>query len=310
MTLPNGISTCVVTFGKAYAAAGREATITGRVKLDRAIVHAASGSTIHAIDDEIEPSVGGFVSFTVPHVDQAGFRDAEGNALTNWAYVFTGQIDFGQNRVVNVSKPFQVMVGQTNVDLDLIPGGSITPGVTAPTLAWLREDFDLGDPLDDFLLLPPNVWQVGAGAAVLTSFNGEVSTEFRWPGWLMAGVGGNTDRAIQTTVGIPKHWEAFNLKLLWTNRTDLSIGGVAWRAAFGQVANGGVLLGAVQTINDVAVPAPAFNVLKESVLATGVPNDPSKRYTSLSIRRRGTDATTDTLDGDVAIYAVILERSA
>lgn len=137
MTLPVGVTTCAVTFGKGVLAAGREGAISGRVKLDRPIVHVATGTTLYDVDEEIEASVGGFVSFAVPHVDQAGFVDLNGDAVTDWAYVFTGQVDFGGNRVRNVTRPFQVRVGQAAVDLDLIPGGSITPGVTAPGAAVL-----------------------------------------------------------------------------------------------------------------------------------------------------------------------------
>lgn len=137
MSHPSGVSTCTVTFGKAYAALGSEAKITGTIEIDRPVIHAASGGTYYAVPDDVESGAGGFFSTEVAHVNQAGFTDRAGNAVTNWAYVFKGQVDFGRNRIVNVRQEFQVVVGQDQVDLDLVPSGSITPGVSAPTPAVL-----------------------------------------------------------------------------------------------------------------------------------------------------------------------------
>ena len=171
----------------------------------------------------------------------------------------------------------------------------------------------VGGSYDDTLSFPPKMWQEGGGAtaAHLTAYNTSPSTEYRWQGWLQPGVGSDVDRAIQCSgFRIPALWGSFNVKMLWVNNTAAATGTVAWRFAFGQVANAGALAGAVTIKNDPVITAAATGVLKESVLATGVPNDPAKPWSSMTVRRRGVTTAEDTLDGDTVILGVTLERAS
>lgn len=132
MSLPGGVSTCTVTFGVGVTYRGVPAdSIEGVLTADRDIVHAATGIGIYSTADSLTGEAG-YLSFVVPHVDQGGFIDSGGNAVTGWYYTLNATIRFGGERR-QVRKRFQVVIGQTNVDLDLVPDGPIIPGVTAPT---------------------------------------------------------------------------------------------------------------------------------------------------------------------------------
>jgi hypothetical protein len=72
------------------------------------------------------------VQFTLPHTDQAGFQDEAGNAYQNWYYTATIQYQSGKVTKPAFTKVFQLAVGQTTVDLDLLPSGSPAMPYTAP----------------------------------------------------------------------------------------------------------------------------------------------------------------------------------
>lgn len=133
MTMPPGVTLCTVTYGKALGALGAVARITGKVTMDRRIVHAATGWSINPADEDI-PNTGEELTFEVPHVDQPGFLDTAGQATTHWYYTLTGKIIFtGGGKSVSYTKTFQPLVGQTNIDLDLVLDGPVQPGVSAPS---------------------------------------------------------------------------------------------------------------------------------------------------------------------------------
>lgn len=133
MTLPAGITKATVTFGRALGVLGSEAVITATVALDRPIIWAATGETLYVYPDPVPQGAGGFISFAFPHVDQSGFIDEAGNAVTNFAGILKAKVVFGGKTAYDITKPFQVFVGQSTIDLDMVPGGSIVPGVTAPS---------------------------------------------------------------------------------------------------------------------------------------------------------------------------------
>lgn len=131
--MPPGVTLCTVTYGKALGALGAVARITGKVTMDRRIVHAATGWSINPADEDI-PNTGEELTFAVPHVDQPGFLDTAGQDTTHWYYTLTGKIIFtGGGKSVSYSKTFQPLVGQTNIDLDLVLDGPVQPGVSAPS---------------------------------------------------------------------------------------------------------------------------------------------------------------------------------
>jgi hypothetical protein len=136
VSLPEGVSTCNVTFGKALSQFGTVARLTGKVTMDRRVIHAATGYSLNPADEDAPRSDDDdLLSFAVPHVDQEGFLDpATQLATTHWYYTLSGKIIFaGGGKTLSFTKTFQPLVGQTDIDLDFLPDGTPTPGVTAPT---------------------------------------------------------------------------------------------------------------------------------------------------------------------------------
>jgi hypothetical protein len=82
--------------------------------------------------EEATANDGVAVQFTLPHTDQAGFQDEAGNAYQNWYYTATIQYQSGKVTKPAFTKVFQLAVGQTTVDLDLLPSGSPAMPYTAP----------------------------------------------------------------------------------------------------------------------------------------------------------------------------------
>jgi hypothetical protein len=134
MALPAGVSTCEVTIGPGLASLGANGTISGTVRADRKLVWTATGATLYAEPETVpESTAGGSTSFVVPHVDQPGFVDASGASITNWSYRFEGVVLFPGGKRVSIVKPFQALVGQATLDLDLVADGPVTKAVTGPT---------------------------------------------------------------------------------------------------------------------------------------------------------------------------------
>lgn len=134
MSLPDGVTTCLLTYGPITDTFGNLAdSITVEVVADRTIVHAASGRTLFKNPVVVSADGGGVAQLPVPHTDQTGFRDQQQNTLTGWYYTVRLSARFGSS-IQTDTKTFQPLVGQTTVDADLLPSnGMVTPGVTAPT---------------------------------------------------------------------------------------------------------------------------------------------------------------------------------
>jgi hypothetical protein len=134
MSLPDGVTTCTVTYGKALGYrtdTQTQAKIEATLTADRSVVHAETGWSFNPANEPVKAATGGELTFAVPHVDQAGFVNTHGDAITNWAYTLAGNLIF-PTKTISFSKTFQVFVGQTTLDLDLAPDGPAIPGVTAP----------------------------------------------------------------------------------------------------------------------------------------------------------------------------------
>lgn len=131
MALPDGVSTCTVTVGTAVDWFGRDASIVGRCTPSAYAVHAATGRPIlpFALDSTV--SSGGVLEFVVPHVDQAGFVDSNGEAFTFWSYKFNVTFE-GLGGTTQIVKWLQPLVGQDTVDLDLVADGVPSTTVSTP----------------------------------------------------------------------------------------------------------------------------------------------------------------------------------
>lgn len=151
MSLPDGVSTCLLTYGPITDTFGTVATsIEMSIVADRTIVHAASGRTLFQNPLVVTAVDGGIIQVAVPHTNQSGFRDLAQNALTGWYYTVNLTARFGDGRQSD-RKLFQPLVGQTTIDADLLAsGGVVTPGVTVETgyvtsVAGLTEEVSAED---------------------------------------------------------------------------------------------------------------------------------------------------------------------
>lgn len=139
MAFPDGVSTCTLTAGSALMMAGGEPlpltlTVTpvyGVVGTD-SITHAASGQPLLAFAKTVTVEAGMVAQVVVPHVDQSGFINGAGDAYTMWSYRCE-IIPSGPTGKTKVVKNVQPLVGQSNIDLDNLPDGSITSPTSAPT---------------------------------------------------------------------------------------------------------------------------------------------------------------------------------
>lgn len=135
MALPSGITTATVTVGVPVTHAGAPVKTFVSIEPSVFLVHAATGTPLVDFMEELDIAEGVAGQFTLPHTDQAGFTDENGNAYTNWYY--TARVTYTSPSKAKVKAPkikvFQLTTGQTEVDLDKLPGGAPALPYTAPT---------------------------------------------------------------------------------------------------------------------------------------------------------------------------------
>ena len=132
MALPAGVSTATVTVGVPVTFSGGAVRSTITITPSAFLVHTASGHPLVNMMEETSTTDGVAAQFTLPHTDQAGFQDENGNAYQNWYYTATIQYQMGKVTKPAFTKVFQLAVGQTTVDLDLLPSGAPAMPYTAP----------------------------------------------------------------------------------------------------------------------------------------------------------------------------------
>lgn len=135
MSLPEGVTTCTVTAGVPVTHTGAPVKAFVSIEPSVFLVHTATGTPLVDFLEELSINEGVAGQFTLPHTDQTGFQDENGNAYTNWYY--TARISYLTPSKSKTKAPkikvFQLTTGQTLVDLDALPGGAPALPYTAPT---------------------------------------------------------------------------------------------------------------------------------------------------------------------------------
>lgn len=135
MALPAGVTTATVTVGVPVTHAGAPVKTFVSIEPSAFLVHAETGVPLVDFLEELNIAEGVAGQFTLPHTDQAGFTDENGNAYTNWYY--TARVTYTSPSKAKVKAPkikvFQLTTGQVEVDLDKLPGGAPALPYTAPT---------------------------------------------------------------------------------------------------------------------------------------------------------------------------------
>jgi YD repeat-containing protein len=134
MALPEGVTTCTVVAGVPVTHAGSPVKTFVSIEPSVFLVHTATGTPLVDFLEELDIAEGVAGQFSLPHTDQTGFQDENGNAYTNWYY--TARISYRTPSGAKIKPPknkvFQLATGQTNVDLDKLPGGAPALPYTAP----------------------------------------------------------------------------------------------------------------------------------------------------------------------------------
>lgn len=138
MGFPAGMQLATIAFGIPLTATGKEVVTNVTVKPTARLIWAATGQPLPEFEDSFTAEAGQLGQFQVPFVDQPGFIDSLGNAVTDFAYQVTASWQFGNARPITWSKNLKPLLGQTGpIDLDLVPDGPVSIPVTAPTAAVL-----------------------------------------------------------------------------------------------------------------------------------------------------------------------------
>lgn len=89
------------------------------------VVWAADGTPMLSFSETASADDGSYGSIQLPVVDQNGWLDAGQNAYKLWGYKLTETPSYGRNPGKQRVKYWQPLTGQTTVDFDRIPDGSL-----------------------------------------------------------------------------------------------------------------------------------------------------------------------------------------
>lgn len=134
MSYPLGVQVGTLTFSNPVTFLGREATETKvTIQATSSVVWAATGAPIDNFPETVNPGPGMPGSLTAPYVDQEGFRDQSGASFKMWAYIVTRETTLaGVSVPWTVRKKWQPLLGQTEVDFDLLPDGPASLSLSVP----------------------------------------------------------------------------------------------------------------------------------------------------------------------------------
>lgn len=134
MAIPAGISTALVHMDAPLSFIGEAGRLHVEIEPSATLVWAETGTPIANFFDSMDLDEGQALEVYLPHTDQDGFLDGAGNTITGWFY--TVKITYekeGQLRVFP-ERDFQILTGQTSIDLALVPTGVAVTPATAPIL--------------------------------------------------------------------------------------------------------------------------------------------------------------------------------
>ncbi|HEX9230062.1 MAG TPA: hypothetical protein VF885_25970 [Arthrobacter sp.] len=134
MAIPAGISTALVHLDAPISFIGDPGQLHVTIKSSVPLVWAATGTPLANFIDNINPGEGTELAVELPHTDQPGFLDGNGNTFTGWSYVVEIVYEKSGEQVHFPTREFQILTGQDSVDLALVPAGESYVPVVAPIL--------------------------------------------------------------------------------------------------------------------------------------------------------------------------------
>jgi parallel beta helix pectate lyase-like protein len=134
---PDGVITTTLIFGKGITAGGNmtsaRLTVEPMFQGTDAVVWQADGTPMLPFQEQTSADDGSYGSIPVPVVDQDGWLDSGQHAYKLWGYKLTENPSFGRSPGKQRVKYWQPLTGQTTVDFDLIPDGTLGLPVAGPT---------------------------------------------------------------------------------------------------------------------------------------------------------------------------------
>lgn len=180
MVLPAGVTTCLVFKNAPVSFGGGTAKVHLEVTPSVRLIHTATGTPLADFVETVSPSDGGVAQAMLPHTSQAGFQDEAGNAFTNWHYTARVRFDKGGETKYLPLFSFQIPVGQSQLDLSLIPAGPAALPTSAPILAVTSINGATGA-VDTYLQLARTPEVLISGAITRDANGAPISAGVVWP---------------------------------------------------------------------------------------------------------------------------------
>lgn len=168
MAIPAGVTTATITVGVPVTFSGTPLGSIINVTPSAFVVHTATGTPLVNLIEQTVTEPGVAAQVTLPHTDQNGFQDENGNAYKNWYYTATIQYTGSGTVQAPKTKIFQLTSGQTTVDLDMIPGGAPVLPYTAPAATVSSVNGQTGAVVLPALIPDPVNTGTGAGFYILS----------------------------------------------------------------------------------------------------------------------------------------------
>lgn len=127
--LPSDVIKTRVTWGNAQLFTGVPVETKVTLRPSHTIIHAGSGIPLVNLlsVSNTQPGTLGYVD--LPVVDQLGFIDTAGDAITGWYYTFES-VYYSGDRKITLTRHIQPVTGDSEVDLDLVPtAGDVEPPI-------------------------------------------------------------------------------------------------------------------------------------------------------------------------------------
>lgn len=134
MAIPAGISTALVHLDAPVSFIGDDGRIHATITSSIPLVWAATGTPIGNFIENVSLDPGIPLELQLPHVDQPGFLDGAGNTVMFWSYRIEVTYEKDGQNIPFPARDFQILDGQVEVDLALIPSGEAHAPEVAPIL--------------------------------------------------------------------------------------------------------------------------------------------------------------------------------
>ena len=144
MPIPAGITVALVHMDAPLSFIGEPGRVHITITPSVPLIWEATGTPIINFFDVVQPANGQPFEVYLPHTDQDGFLDGNGNTFEGWYYTVKITYEKGGQRLTFPDRDFQILTGQDDVDLALVPAGTAYVPSVAPILPVTSIDGQTG----------------------------------------------------------------------------------------------------------------------------------------------------------------------